>query len=126
MTNITFNELLNEHKHLLKDSTYVKVYDFYISGNTDPEKLQGLLFHEETDWIYDSSWDKSDRANGKNAMRQEYTDKMNKKRTSLGVSSLTENGYNPDETSKNFCISIIKNSPKHRDLFLIPQYSIIL
>ncbi|WP_150452423.1 hypothetical protein [Arenibacter lacus] len=88
---------------------------FYIRGSTDAKKLQGLLFHEETDRIYDSRWDKSDRANGKNPMRQKYTNKMNKKRATLGVSPLTENGYNPDDTSIKFCEAIIKNSPKHKE-----------
>jgi len=116
MTNLTFNQLLNEHRHLLRDSTYVKVFDFYVSGRTNASKLQELLFGEETDWMYDSSWDKSERAKGKNPMNQEYTDEMNKKRIALGVSPLTKNGYSPDDSSKKFCEAIIRNSPKHRDL----------
>ncbi|HLV13911.1 MAG TPA: hypothetical protein VKY41_01930 [Xanthomarina sp.] len=57
MTNLTFNELLKEHRDLLDDSTYVNEFEFYTRGKTDAEKLQNLLFIEETYWIYDSSWD---------------------------------------------------------------------
>lgn len=123
MTNLTFNDLLNEHRHLLDDKTYVKVFDFYISGNTDAEELQELLFKEEGDWYYDSRSEKKQRwptfgrtKMGTNPMSQEYIERMDRKRTSLGVSPLTQNGYNPDDTSREFCEAIIKNSPKHKDL----------
>lgn len=93
MTNLTFNDLLNEHRHLLDDKTYVKVFDFYISGNTDAEELQELLFKEEGDWYYDSRSEKKQRwptfgrtKLGTNPMSQEYIERMDKKRTSLGVS----------------------------------------
>lgn len=123
MTKITMNELLNDYRHLLDDSTYVKVFDFYINGRTDAEELQELLFKEEGDWYYDSRSESKQRwptfgrtKMGTNPMRKEYTDRMNAKRAALGVTPLTQNGYNPDETSQNFCEAIIKNSPKYRDL----------
>lgn len=121
MTNLTFDDLLNEYRYLLEDETYVKVFDFYIKNDTDAEKLQELLFSEETDWFYDSSAESKQRwptfgktKMGTNPIRKEYVDRRNKKRTTLGVSPLTQNGYNPDETSRQFCEAIIKNSPKHK------------
>lgn len=115
MTKLTFNELLNDYRHLLDDGTYVKVFEFYIRRGKDAEKLQNLLFKEEGDWYYDSSSESQERAMGKNPMRAEYTERMNKKRIALGVSPLTENGYNPDNTSKEFCEAIIRNSPAHKE-----------
>lgn len=115
MTNLTFHDLLNEHRHLLDDKTYVKVYEFYINKNSDPEELQDLLFKEESDWYYDSRTDKADRSKGKNPMSKDYIDRMNKKRITLGVSSLNKSGYNPDNTSREFCETIIQNSPKHKE-----------
>ena len=122
MTDVTFHDLLNEYRHLLDDKTYVKVYEFYIDGKSDPEELQDLLFKEESDWYYDSSGDSKKRwptfgrkVMGKNPMNPEYTARMDLKRTSLGVSPLTQNGYNPDDTSREFCEAIIKNSPKHKE-----------
>lgn len=115
MTDVTFHDLLNKYRHLLDDKTYVKVYEFYIDGKSDPEELQDLLFKEESDWYYDSNADKADRSKGKNPMNKDYTDKMNKKRIALGVSPLSSSGYSPDTTSKEFCEAIIKNSPRHTE-----------
>lgn len=123
MTKITFNELLNEYRCLLDDKTYVKVFEFYIDGGTDAEELQAILFSEEWDFMYDSRSESKQRwptfgrtKMGTNPMSQDYIDRMDNKRTGLGVSPLTQNGYNPDETSREFCEAIIKNSPKYKDL----------
>lgn len=117
MTDLTFHDLLNEYRHILDDKTYAEVLRFYTLQGSDAEKLQNLLFEEEDDWYYDSRWDSKERGKGINPMRQEYTDKMNKKRTTLGVSPLTENGRNPDNTSREFCEAIIRNSPTHKETY---------
>lgn len=115
MTNLTFKDLLSDYKDVLEDGMYYNVLAFYISGNTDDQKLWFILFDEETDWMYDSSWDKSDRAKGISPMNHAYTERKNKKRIALGVSPLDASGLGPDNTSFEFCKAIIKNSPKYSE-----------
>jgi len=55
-------------------------------------RLQGLIFAEECDFVYDSHMDVLERRKGKNTMNSEDIEKINKKREKLGVSVLAENG----------------------------------
>jgi hypothetical protein len=65
-------------------------------------------FGEEYDFMYDSVFDKVDRSNGTSPMSQEYIDKYTKKRESLGVEPLSENGISIDGISgkSSFNISL--------------------
>jgi len=40
MTNLTFNELLKEHRDLLDDSTYVNEFEFYTRGKQMPKNFK--------------------------------------------------------------------------------------
>jgi len=62
-------------------------------------------FSEEYDFQYDSGIDAKERSQGRNPMSQEYTNEMNKKRVSLGVSPLKANGHPVDDASWKLCLS---------------------
>lgn len=113
---MTFNELLNDYRSVLGDSTYAKALSFYIDGRTDAKKLQLILFDEEWDFMCDSRSDARARSRGESPMNQSYRDRIYKKRTSLGVTPLSESGHRQDDSSMKFCEAIIKNSPRYRDL----------
>lgn len=49
------------------------------------DKLHLELFPEEYDYIYDSNADVNDRRRGLNPMTQDYIDKINERRISMGV-----------------------------------------
>lgn len=49
------------------------------------DKLHLELFPEEYDYIYDSNADVNDRRRGLNPMCQDYIDKTNERRISMGV-----------------------------------------
>lgn len=49
------------------------------------DKLHLELFPEEYDYIYDSNADVNDRRRGLNPMSQDYIDKINERRISMGV-----------------------------------------
>ena len=70
-------------------------------------------FTEEYDFMYDSVFDKVDRGNGISPMSQEYIDKYTKKRESLGVEPLSENGISidgiPGKSSFNISLAQAKS-----------------
>lgn len=55
-------------------------------------KLHTEKFPEEYDFHYDSAVEYKERKRGVNPMRQEYIDRVTKKRNDQGVSALAENG----------------------------------
>ena len=62
-------------------------------------------FSEEYDEQFDSIQDAKERSQGKNPMSQEYTDKVNAKRVSLGIAPLSDNGSPVDNASWELCLS---------------------
>jgi HD superfamily phosphohydrolase len=65
-------------------------------------------FSEEYDFMYDSTSDLSDRKKGINPMSQEYIDKINIKRSGLGVSPLSERGTSTSNDTMDMCIEEAK------------------
>jgi len=61
-------------------------------------------FPEEYDMIGDSSIDANERARGINPMSQEYIDKINKKRKSVGVPPLSDNGVATSDITFQMCL----------------------
>ncbi len=72
-------------------------------------RLQGMVFPDECDFVYDSYMDVLERKSGKNLMNSETIDKVNAKRAKLGLSALTENGraVDPNE-SLEFCQKLLR------------------
>jgi hypothetical protein len=68
--------------------------------------LHTALFSEEFDFTYDSIADVNDRRRGKNPMSDSYTVEVNKKRTDLGVSILSSNGLEIDQSGMRKCEEI--------------------
>lgn len=71
-------------------------------------KIHAEKFSEEYDFMYDSNVDANDRENGINPMSQEYIDEINKKRATLKVTPLSENGYATLDDSMLLCIEEAK------------------
>lgn len=65
------------------------------------------IFPEETDFMYDSVLDDSDRKNGINPMSAEYIEKVTQRRKELNVSPLDKNGLPKDNSSKKYCYKLI-------------------
>lgn len=65
-------------------------------------------FPEEYDFIYDSGADASERSRGINPMTQAYAEKIKKKRASLCISQLAENGMPASEDSYQICLEEAK------------------
>lgn len=68
--------------------------------------LHTILFSEANDFFYDSRSDKKDRDKGINPMNQEYTNEMNHKRISLGVTPLNQGGTECDSSTMSLCEDI--------------------
>lgn len=60
-------------------------------------------FPEEYDFMYDSSWDASDRKKGINPMTQEYINEVRLRRAALGVMQLNEAGMPVSSDSRELC-----------------------
>jgi hypothetical protein len=68
-------------------------------------RLQGLIFAEECDFVYNSHMDVLEKRVDINTMNSEDIEKINKKREKLGVSVLAENG--PSE-SIEYCQKLLR------------------
>jgi hypothetical protein len=71
-------------------------------------KIHVEKFPEEYDFMYDDGVDANERAKGRNPMRKEYIDKINKKRAAMGVSPLSESGMPISEDTMALCIEEAK------------------
>lgn len=65
-------------------------------------------FPEEYDFMYDSSVDAKDRARGISPMRQEYIEKIAKKRSELGVTQLSASGMSVSDDTYQQCLEEAK------------------
>jgi len=70
--------------------------------------LHAETFPEEYDCIGDSICDAKARAKGMNPMRQEYIEKVTKRRSRLGVSELAKNGLPISDDSYRLCLEKAK------------------
>ena len=77
----------------------------YIVEATD--LLDCCLFHEQYDFMYDSTLDKGMRKAGKNPMSDEYTEKVNRKRAHFGLQPLSQSGL-PEDGSYHVCKQLIE------------------
>ena len=66
-------------------------------------KIHREAFPEEYDFMYDSSWDASDRKKGINPMTQAYVDEVKRRRAAHGVLPLTEAGMPVSSDSRELC-----------------------
>lgn len=89
--------------------------------NIDNQTLEGRVlsqlandlhlkeFPEEYDYCYDSIADAKDRQNGTNPMSQAYTDEVNERRKSKGVSPLGNDGFATDDSSLRYALTTVKS-----------------
>jgi hypothetical protein len=68
--------------------------------------LHAALFAEEFDFTFDSILDAKERRRCKNPMSDSYTAEVNKKRTDLGVSILSSNSLEIDQSGMRKCEEI--------------------
>lgn len=73
------------------------------------QELHEALFSEAYDYYYDSTADAKDRRRGINPMSESYTEKVNAKRASLGVSLLGNDGLEIDDSAHRYCHAITEN-----------------
>jgi hypothetical protein len=77
-------------------------------------KIHAEKFPEEYDFMYDSLPDANDRKRGINPMSAEYVEKIEQKRSDLGVSPLSESGMPTSDDTLKLCLEeatkIIKQS----------------
>ncbi|MDG1732574.1 MAG: hypothetical protein P8H39_06300 [Thalassotalea sp.] len=71
--------------------------------------LHAAMFSEAYDFMSDSNVDAKDRKKGICPMNDEYIEKVNAKRTKLGVSELGKNGNEIDNSSMQYCSQITEN-----------------
>jgi 5'(3')-deoxyribonucleotidase len=114
----TLSKIISNYKDYLTEDELVKLKELRkipYSFSTQVNQLKGVLFSEETDFMLDSGLDAKERARGKNPMSQEYTDRVNRKRISFGVSKLNESGYAKDTSSLQFCEEVVRHSKNYKE-----------
>lgn len=83
------------------------------------QKIHVEKYSEEYDFMYDSISDAKDRSKGINPMRQDYIEKIKKKREALGVTQLSDSGKSVSNDTFELCIQEAKKQI-YSDLSQIP------
>ena len=118
MKYLSLGQIINNYSHYLTPNEVEELKALQKSNALFANQVKALhlaLFKEETDFMLDSSSDAKNRARGKNPMSLEYTEKQNKKRVIFGVSTLSKNGYSPDDSSRLFCEDVIRMTKNYRE-----------
>lgn len=113
MTILTIGKILNDYQDYLTDyeiEQLRKVQQTPSEFSTQVKNLQSALFGEEWDFMGRETSDTG------NAMAQEYTDRVNKKRAAFGVSPLSETGNARDNSSNLFCEEVVRHTKNYKEL----------
>ncbi|WP_223883427.1 5' nucleotidase, NT5C type [Arenibacter lacus] len=119
MTTLTIGKILHHYQEHLTDYEIEKVREIQRKPTpfaTQVKNLRLALFGEEYDFMGDSGADSKDRSKGISPMSQEYTDRVNKKRETFGVSPLGEAGYAQDNSSLLFCEEVVRHTKNYKEL----------
>ncbi len=117
MQTLTLTQFIQHYQGILDEETVEKL-KLLEKEEMTVEKLTGrlyvILFPEETDFMYDSTFDAIDRKKGINPMKKSYTKKHNDKRIALGLPPLDNSGLSTDTSAFEFCKRLIENSNSNK------------
>jgi hypothetical protein len=119
MKYLTIGKILNTYSGHLTENEIKELKEIQRKPSLFVEQakaLRNVLFAEETDFMLDSGADAKDRAKGKNPMSVEYTERINLKRKTFGVSVLSEAGYTTDNSSQKFCEEVVRQTKNYKEL----------
>ena len=118
MKYLTIGKILNTYSGHLTENEVKELKEIQRKPSLFVEQakaLRNVLFAEETDFMLDSGADAKDRAKGKNPMSVEYTERINLKRKTFGVSVLKA-GYTTDNSSQKFCEEVVRQTKNYKEL----------
>lgn len=84
--------------------------------NDDLNTLHTQLFPEEYDFMYDSSLDAKERAQGINPMSQDYINRVNARRATIGIAPYTVTEDAPGNLSTKAWIEERLASDRHDEI----------